>query len=229
MKEKDRYAEYEARKKREARFSRINRLSNLEDMQGLQPHSTAYHEYFEGYAETKIPNENGIGYRVERVYAAPWMRAKLTKRQRIARRVLYPVLWLPAAAGLLISAVQRSEANKSLLTVVPTCAALVMTVLAAIALYRYETAPELQRIGQYRAGSEGLLRWSGYSALALLADAAGAFLWLLLNRSSAWSPLLLLPAISAAAMGDLWLTEKNTEYEKVPNPVQLPGNAFLIE
>lgn len=227
-KEEDRYIAYEKRQRRKKILGGFAKLEDPERQGGTLPHSSAYHSYFEGYAEFTRLDDRGRRH-VERVYAMPYERAIITEKERIWRKLGYPLLWVLAVIGLFASALPGGGATRSVLSVIPTVAALLALVFCGRGLYNTCTAPEKMTIGQYRAGSEMLVRWAGIGALCLLLTGAGILVYLLLHPGEGDLVQALWTILGGGALGCLFLLERSIHYEKVPNPVELPSDAVLIE
>ncbi len=226
---KDRYTAYEKRKQREGLLRRLMPQGGEEGSPGGIRHSSSYHSYFEGYAEMKRLDEKGR-MRVERIYAGPYYHPRLISGTMGGRKLLYVCLWLASLAGLLSSALPSQPVNRSAFSVIPTVASLFALVLVGRSVYNYCVSSEKMTLGQYRASSERLIRWSLIGAACEFAVGAGIFIGLILSQEGSGPYLLPVPALlGGSALLGLFFSERSTVYEKLPNPVELPSDAVLIE
>lgn len=228
----DRYEKYAKNKKRQDRLRRWG-LDVEEKDNGMQvPHSAAYHDYFEGYAETKIPGKNGRGYRVERVYVGHYYTLPGGRRSKAMHMAIHCALFLLAAAAVIIGAAQPGGANGVWYVVIPTFGVIMSMVFLATGLASYITAPEKMTVGEYKAGATRIVRWSQIGMVAALVAALGSLIHMFACPADA-------PGASAGtcafcAAGTLCLFainyfERHTEYEVLENQTEKGENAVMIE
>lgn len=79
-------------------------------------HSAAYHRHFEGYMERKIQNRKGTGETIERIYIAPFYVQELSKRKRLAVKIVYLCTFLVSAVVFLYISCMSLELNRIKLT-----------------------------------------------------------------------------------------------------------------
>jgi hypothetical protein len=194
-------------------------------------YSKAYHRYFEGYSEVRVPNPNGKGTRIERIYTGMYYRQDLTTRQRILLRALYVALFLGAAYLFVSSAVQPLASNSTWYVVLPQAVCLPLLFWIVIAFYYYLPAARDMTIGEYRNASPALQKAAFYAAISLGAAAVATLVYVLLHLllHPAGQPLVeLLCAVKYLASGVSVLminrVEKKVRYLEIPSQ-----NKVLVE
>jgi hypothetical protein len=143
-------------------------------------HSKAYHRFFEGYSEITVPEPNGKGYRIQRIYTGNYYRQDLMKGRRILLRVLYVALFLGAVYLFVSNAILPLASNSTWYVVLTQAASIPFLFWTLIALFSYLPAERDMTINTYRSSSSSLKRATFGSAISLgvLALATLAFMFL---------------------------------------------------
>jgi hypothetical protein len=190
-------------------------------------HSRAYHRFFEGYSEITVPNPNGRGYRIQRIYTGNHYRQDLTTGKQILLRVLYAVLFLCIACLFVSSAILPSASNSTWYVALPQALSLPFLFWIVIAFFSYMPAERDMTIEGYRSSSLALQRATLGSAISLGIAAFATLVFMLLNPAD--EPLAeLLCAAKYLAGGVLALSmnrvEKGTSYLIIPSQNRPPAD-----
>jgi hypothetical protein len=183
-------------------------------------HSKAYHRFFEGYSEITVPEPNGKGYRIQRIYTGNYYRQDLMKGRRILLRVLYVALFLGAVYLFVSNAILPLSSNSTWYVVLTQVASIPFLFWTLIALFSYLPAERDMTINTYRSSSLSLKRATFGSAISLgvLALATLAFMFLNLSGNAMAEILCagkyLAGGLLALSMNRL---EKKVNYLKIPS------------
>lgn len=150
-------------------------------------HSKAYHRFFEGYSEISVPNSNGKGNRIQRIYTGNYYRQDLTKSQRILLRVLYVALFLCVAYLFVSSAILPLASNSTWYVVLPQVISIPFLFWIVISFFSYLPAERDMTINGYRSSSLALQKATLISAVSLGFSACSMLVFMLLNRSDVLS------------------------------------------
>ncbi len=74
-------------------------------------HSSSFHKYFEGYSETKVPKQNGKGYKIVRTYTGIYYQHNLNDFRWILLKISYGILFALAALLWAVSGMSRIDSN----------------------------------------------------------------------------------------------------------------------
>lgn len=85
-----------------------------DELKDQSPHSHAYHAYFRGYSEWKVPRKNGKGYRIERLYTADYHKYAETDLMWRGKKLYYLTAYLAAVGIYIIGASQASALNSTM-------------------------------------------------------------------------------------------------------------------
>jgi hypothetical protein len=195
-------------------------------------HSKAYHRFFEGYSEISVPNSNGTGTRIQRVYTGDYYRQDLTKGQRILLRGLYVVLFLGVVYLFVSSAILPLASNSTWYVALPQAVSIPFLFWIAIAFLSYLPAERDMTINAYRSSSLALQRSTLGSAISLGVVALATLVFMFLNLSDR-SSVQLLCAIKYIAGGLIVLSmnriERKVHYYLIPSQNRLPDNDMIIQ
>jgi len=176
--------------------------------------NAAYHGFFEGYREVRIPKKNGKGYTIRRVYAMPWVRMNVPDGVWIRNKLIQAGLFALAVLLYLAGSLNQISANSSPLVAIPGLFGLLGMVLTLVALLRYLIRKRNMTLWEYRSGSRRIIRCSLPSAAMLLMTAAVVLFYVLM-----WHREELKPGIFSAAsyaLGGLSLLAMMWFEEKIP-------------
>ena len=146
-------------------------------------HSKAYHRFFEGYTEFRVPNPNGKGYTIQRVYTGNYYRQDLTKSQRVLLRLMYVVLFLCIVYFFVSSAILPVLSNSTWYVALTQAVSIVFLFWTVIAFISYLPAGQDMTINAYRSSSLALHTATLGSAVSLVVVALATIFFILLNQS----------------------------------------------
>ncbi len=147
-------------------------------------HSKAYHRFFEGYTEIKIPNPNGKGYKIQRIYTGDYHSQDLSKVQGLLLRALYVVLFLCSAALFVFSAALPLSSNSTWYVVITQVVSIPFLFWILIAFISYLPAGQNLTIAEFRSSSLALQKATLGAAISLGAAALATLVFLLLNPAN---------------------------------------------
>ena len=195
-------------------------------------HSKAYHRFFEGYAEVSVPNPDGKGYRIQRVYTGNYYRQDLTQGQRIRLRGLYVALFLCIAYLFVSSAILPLTSNSTWYAVLPQAVSVPFLFWIVVAFFSYLPAERDMTIADYRSSSLSLRNATLGSAICLGITALATLIFIALHPSD---ELLreLLSAGKYLAGGLIALLmyriEIKVKYLTIPSQHKPPENSYEIK
>jgi archaellum biogenesis protein FlaJ (TadC family) len=188
-------------------------------------HSKAYHRFFEGYSEITVPEPNGKGYRIQRIYTGNYYRQDLMKSRRTLLRILYVALFLGAVYLFVSSAVLPLASNSTWYVVLPQVVSIPFLFWILIAFFYYLPAKRDLTINGYRSSSLALQKATLGAAVSLGIAAFATLVFVQLNLSGEHSGELLC-AVKYLAGGLLALSmnriEKKVNYLIIPSQNKLP-------
>jgi hypothetical protein len=195
------------------------------------PPSKAYHRHFEGYSEITVPNPNGKGTTIQRIYTGHYFRPELTGRQRILIRVLYVALFLCIVLLYISSAILPLPINSTWYVVLPQAVSLPFLFWILIAFSSYLPAERDMKIADYRSSSPYLLKATMGSAICLGITALATLVFIILNPSDESAREMLctgryiVAGLIALAMH---MIERKVRYLTIPNQHVPPDHSFEI-
>lgn len=208
---------------------RVNDYGNDETRTPFS-HSNSYHRHFQGYAERRVPRENGKGTRIERVYVANWFRYAETDAVWKGKKVLHSVLFLLTAAAAVFADTRPTTINRlPMIGIVQILSYLPMLYL----LYRLilqASAPRNMTIGE-RDTAKGFR--TAALILAIVLAAVAVILPIgqtIISGAPAQSDRVAtgFKIFSAALAFLIYYTEKVRRIEEAPNENEAPGDANEI-
>ena len=215
----------------------IKRMQKMDEDDGDSRHkllrSSAFHNYFDGYAEIMEPADNRRGFKVSRVYMASFFQADMSDRRWTAQKLLYSVLFLLAAAGLAVAAWRDTPCNYVWYCTLPQALSFGSLALLLISLINYIAAPRKLKLRDYKQGVRRLQLFSLLAAVCPAVTAAGAAVAFFLYRDLVQSGDVILVfggcCVSAASCAAIHYLEKRVQYDVISNPTDLTGkSAFQI-
>lgn len=211
-------------------WQRVNDYGNDETRDPFS-HSGSYHRHFQGWAERKVPREDGKGTRIERVYVADYSRYEESDAAWKSKKLILLVLFLLTAALSVLA-----DTREALVNHIPAIGiAQILSFLPMIYfLYRLIlqlAAPRNMTIGQ-RDGAVNAFRKASLlyaavlSALTVAMPIAAIFTMKSITGADWMATGLKL--LSAAAAFLLFFTEKRRKLIRVPNGNTAPHEANEI-
>ena len=186
--------------------------------------TTSYQRYFEGYTEYKEPANNKYGFKVSRIYTAPYYVHDMEDRLWIRQKVIYGVL-TALAVGLYMAAAVFSRGLAEKYVALASGISAFGLVCSAYMAIVYIACRRKMRIFDYNSNTKNLKRWTLLSSWALSVTAVMTLISLLVRRAEdgmtdLWCALSYL--LSAACVFAVYRIEKKTEYCEVPNDTRIP-------
>ncbi len=190
-------------------------------------HSKAYHRFFEGYSEITVPNPDGKGTRIQRIYTGNYYRQDLTKGQRILLRGLYVLLFLCIVYLFGSSATLPLASNSTWYVVLSQVVSIPFLFWILIAFFSYLPAEGDLTINAYRNSSLALQRASLGSAISPGVVVLATLAFMALNPLDR-SLVQLLCVVKYIAGGLLALlmnrAERKINYLIIPNQAKSPAD-----
>ncbi len=194
-------------------------------------HSGAYHRHFQGWAERRVPRENGKGERIERVYVADYFRYEETDAAWKGKKLAYPLLTLLTVALSVLADSREAAVNHIPAIGIAQILAYLPMVCLLYRLVLQLAAPRNMTIGERDAAVEGFRKASLICAVVLAALTAampiGAAIVTKSIGGADWAAAGL-KLLSAAAAFLLRFTEKRRSLTKVPNGKTAPSESNEI-
>lgn len=130
-------------------------------------HNTAYHNYFEGYTETRVVKPNGRGTKILRVYTGIYYTQDMTDRRWKLNRILFSALYLCSTVLFLLCASLNISSNKSWYVALPEILSFFGLFWMLYILVNYMITPRSMTVGCYRSTSKPIIKSSRLTAAAL--------------------------------------------------------------
>ena len=183
-------------------------------------HSKAYHRFFEGYSEISVPNPNGKGTVIKRVYTGDYYRQDLTKGQRILLRVLYMVLFLCVCYLFVSNAMLPLLSNSNWYVTITQAITIPFLFWITIVLLSYLPAAHDMTINEYRSSSRALKKAVFGAAVSMGTVALVTMVFIILNQAN--GSLVELPTVLKYLAGGLLAFLMNRIENKV-NYIIIPS------
>ena len=220
-----RYTREERRKLRA-----LKRLSSARDseFEGFITHSTLYHRVYEGYSERLVPNENGRGTHIERVYVGNYYVRSASALSLKRSKVIYSLLFLLGTLCAVFAFSRPTGFNSVWYGVLPMFALLIL-----LALFLYELVgclPAPERMELYHYNAFGRLMKSAFRiALIAFGYALLSVVYRIVTPGAIGTLLVALgAALAGGAFLSLFFLERNSEYDTIENPVSCEQDAVVI-
>lgn len=194
-------------------------------------HSTRYHDFFEGYAEARVPNQDGKGSHIERVYMGDYYRQNVSDGRRIALRLLYVGLYLLSAALFVYGMEQRVRSNLALFVAAPGLLSVLVYVLMLPILISYVTQPRDMTVWGYRSSSKRLKKLSLVAAALVLTTAVTVIaycMWDIQDDIGSELMCIVCYVLSSVCMGGIGLVERTVDYTTAPSTNRPSGDKIMI-
>ena len=205
-------------------------FGDLESSQSFK-HSRAYHKYFKGYAERRVPKSNGKGYKIERTYIGEYYRYGETDGIWILKKVLYGIIFAAAVACIIVAGVLHSEINFYKVVSAGQAVTVVATLYLLYRLILNLSAKRLMTIGNYEVSVLSLKTAALISAICCFAVTVLMFLYKLIATRTLtgvdWS-VLGLETIGGILFLSIFITERLRSVKAVENSAEMPEDANEI-
>lgn len=217
--------------KRKDRFwRRVNDYGNDETRDPFS-HSNSYHQHFQGYAEQRVPKENGKGYRIERVYTADYYEYEETDAAWRWMKLGYVILFLLAAAVSVFADSRPMAVNRLRAVGILQILSFLPMIYLFYKLILQISAPRRMTVGERDSSAAGFRKAALVYGVSLLAIAIVMPVdkWIVFQavEPSDWA-LIGGKLFSGALVFLLYFTEKARKLKKVPNGTPVPGGANEI-
>ena len=201
---------------------------NDDELKDKQPHSHAYHAWFRGYSERRVPGK-GKMRRIERIYTADYLKYDETDQMWTGKKGYYLLIYMVAAALFLYGTSRPSALNTVKAIGVMEILGMLPLVYLGYTLLFQLTARRQMTLGSYAVASTHF-KWAAlgtacYSALVL----AVMLVWNCLS-GFCWSDLAVMISLLCTALLLLLLfrLEHQRETVRVKNPAEVPRDAVEI-
>lgn len=194
-------------------------------------HSGCYHSHFAGYAESRLPRENGRGSRIVRVYVAPYYSQDVSEAQWIRYKVVYAALYLAGVLAYLVGAVEpQAVSNSTAYVALPGLLSAFCLFVELVLVAKTVCQKRKMTVGAYRSGPARLAGWSAATSVLLAATAAAVLVCIAVNGLYTVAELRCL-MMNLAAAGAFWLLhrlESDMSYKRIPNKNQPPSEDYVL-
>lgn len=181
-----------------------------------------YHKYFEGYKEDRVQNKNGRGTHIEYRYVGYYFRQGLRDSLRILLRILYVLLGMASLGSLLFASTYQAHCNQTPYMAVLQAVTMLAFVWFFWVLVFYVCAPREMTVYKYKSTALQLLKVCKWLTAALILDAAGAAIDIMLSGMERGQMICLacylLGGLAVAAIGVL---ECCLPYERLSNDKEI--------
>lgn len=187
-------------------------------------HSTHYHRYFQGYTELKMLQPNGK-YKIERFYTAPWKQHALTDRQRRKVKRQYLLLTAVGIFVYVMALMMAVNSNYARIAAIPGMLTVIGLILTTVTVISYAAKPVLMTLWDYKSSSHKLQKTSKWTAIGVGVTMAAKLLAALIYGTQSVAGEIFSQLLLAGAGGVfLWIytSERDMEYEDIPNDTVLP-------
>lgn len=194
-------------------------------------HSSAYHRYFEGYAERECYDEKGKRH-IERVYVGNYYRRAVSDGQHKALKAQYAVMYLLSLAVFLFAGTRDTQLNTARYVYIPVILSLVAMLCLLVTIVFNLIAPREMVIRAYRDSSEKLIYTSISTAVLQIVNALATIFGMFYVPGQVGLDQCLSIAgflISAGILLWLWQTERCLEYEELPPRNTRPERSSIIK
>lgn len=194
-------------------------------------HSSAFHRYFEGYAEHRVPQEDGT-FQIERFYVGEYYRQDLSDRGRLGIRLLYVLLFFLSVRIFVLAGVQNTGSNLFLGTIACQIGCVCAYIGLFFILIAYLTSKREMEVRTYRETSQSLRKCTRVLCCFQCGAAAMTLVYLVLSRGENLATELecaALYGISATAIFWMGKTERQIRYVTIPNSRKADPEDVIID
>lgn len=194
-------------------------------------HSSAFHRYFEGYAEHRVPREDGT-FQIERFYVGDYYRQDLSDRGRMGIRLIYILLFFLSVRIFILAGVQNTGSNLFLGTIACQVGCVCAYIWLFFILIAYLTSKREMEVRTYRETSESLRKCTRVLFCFQCGAMTMSLMYLVLSRGENVVLELecaALYGISAAAIFFMGKTEREIRYITIPNSRKADPEDVIID
>lgn len=193
-------------------------------------HSDAYHRYFRGYTEIRVPGEMGR-FSIVRYYTQPWIVSTASNKDYLCKRIFVGMLlalsWITYIYGMCMDV----GSNRWPVAAIPGLTAVILLVIfSAVAIF-YLFVPREMTLWQHESTSNRLKKMALTTGGCMSLAAAAKLVYMLIMRCETAVELLSVGITAVAGIGTIciYILERRTVYTTVPNDTVLPeGEAHEI-
>lgn len=193
-------------------------------------HSDAYHRYFRGYTEIRIPGEMGR-FSILRYYTQPWIVDAASEKDYLCKRVLVGMLLVLSWIAYIYGMCMDVGSNRWPVAAIPGLTAVILLVIfSAVAIF-YLFAPRKMTLWQHESTSNRLKKMALTTGGCMIFAAAAKLGYTLIMPCQTVMELTSSGITAVAAIGTICICmlERRTVYTTVPNDTVLPeGEAHEI-
>lgn len=213
-------------------WARKHDSSPLERSTGKFGRNMAYHGFFEGYTEIRVPKASGRGTRIQRIYTGAHYKPELSFKQMVLLRVFYAALYVLSVILFVKSALMDVMSNYTWYITIFQACTVPMIAWMFIALIYYLPVREQLEIPEYKRSSRALKRSTLVASICMAAAAVFALLFALISGSdNLFGELLsaLLFALSSAMFFIINRIESGIDYQWIDSTVEKPSDGVEID
>ena len=211
-------------------WQRVNDYGNDETRDPFS-HSGSYHRHFQGYAEQRIPKENGRGNRIERIYVADYYEYGETDTVWRWKKLGCIVLFVLMAAVSVFADSRPAAVNRIPAVGIAQILSYIPLIYLLYKLVLQVSAPRQMTIGERDSSAADFRKATMIYAAVVLAVAAAMPVetWVVYHTIVPldWA-VIGLKLFSGVLALLLYFMEKARKLERVPNGTAVPGGANEI-
>lgn len=193
-------------------------------------HSDAYHRYFRGYTEIRVPGEMGR-FSIVRYYTQPWIVDAASEKDYPCKRVLVGMLLVLSWIAYIYGMCMDVGSNRWPVAAIPGLTAVILLVILSAVAVIYLFAPRKMTLWQHESTSNRLKKMALATGGCMILAAAAKLVYMLTMQSQMAMELTSSGITAVAAIGTIciYMLERRTVYTTVPNDTVLPeGEAHEI-
>ena len=217
--------------KRPSRFwQRVNDYGNDETRDPFS-HSSSYHQHFQGYAEQRVPRENGKGTRIERIYVASYYQYEETDTVWRWKKFSYIILFILTAAVSVLADTRPMAINRLPVVGIVQILSFIPLIYLLYKLILQVSAPRQMTIGERDSSATGFRKATLiYGATILVIVIAMVIEKRIVFQTIELSDWVLigLKLFSGALTFLLYFMERIRKLERVPNGTSVPSGSNEI-
>ena len=192
-------------------------------------HSDAYHRYFRGYTEIRIPKDNGR-FEIQRYYTQPWIVSTASLTHYRLRKLLMIGLLISIWGAYITGMCLPLESNRWWVTAIPGLIAVITLMILSAVVVNCLFARRKMTLWEYESTSKRLIQLSGITGgcfgITVLAKLAYLLFYGNVKAELSGCGLVLTALLTTAT---IHIMERRTEYTTVANDTVLPeGEAHEI-
>lgn len=193
-------------------------------------HSDAYHRYFRGYTEIRIPGEVGR-FSIARYYTQPWIVDAASEKDYLCKRVFVGMLLVLSWIAYIYGMCMDVGSNRWSVAAIPGLTAVILLVVFSTVATFHLFAPRKMTLWQHESTSNRLKKMAlaTGSCMSLTAVTKLVYMLVMQCRTAAELASFGITAVAAISAICIYVLERRTVYTTVPNDTVLPeGEAHEI-